>query len=126
MDITERLRRLYDQHGTNYVREAADEIERLRTDLAAAQARECVMRDALNCIACWFEGAKVDRTFDEPGAAMTVRAALAATPPDDAALHERLRVERERCANVADEMFRVATGDDIAAAIRALSDEDAP
>lgn len=29
-DLPERLRRLYVQHGTNYVQEAADEIERLR------------------------------------------------------------------------------------------------
>ncbi len=34
-DITERLRRLYVQHGTDYVQEAADEIERLRAELAA-------------------------------------------------------------------------------------------
>ena len=31
-DIVERLRRLYVQNGTNYVQEAADEIERLRAD----------------------------------------------------------------------------------------------
>ena len=33
-DITERLRRLYVQHGTDYVQAAADEIERLRAELA--------------------------------------------------------------------------------------------
>jgi len=33
-DITERLRRLYVQHGTDYVQEAADEIESLRAELA--------------------------------------------------------------------------------------------
>lgn len=32
-DITERLRRLYVQHGTDYVQAAADEIERLRDAL---------------------------------------------------------------------------------------------
>ncbi len=31
-DIVERLRRLYVQNGTNYVQEAADEIERLRAE----------------------------------------------------------------------------------------------
>ena len=37
-DITERLRRLYVQHGTDYVQEAADWIERLRAELAAWRA----------------------------------------------------------------------------------------
>ena len=31
-DIVERLRRLYVQNGTNYVQEAADEIDRLRAE----------------------------------------------------------------------------------------------
>lgn len=32
-DLIERLRRLYVQHGTNYVQESADEIERLIAEL---------------------------------------------------------------------------------------------
>lgn len=39
-DLIERLRRLYVQHGTNYVQEAADEIERLRE-------LECAVSNAL-------------------------------------------------------------------------------
>lgn len=34
-DITERLERLYVQHGTNYVQEAAEEIRRLRSEVEA-------------------------------------------------------------------------------------------
>lgn len=37
-DITERLRRLYLQNGTDYVQEAADTIERLRSEVAALRA----------------------------------------------------------------------------------------
>jgi phage shock protein A len=42
-DLIERLRRLYTQHGTNYVQEAADEIERLRIerDELRRQLAEC-------------------------------------------------------------------------------------
>lgn len=38
-DITERLRSLYVQHGTDYVQEAADEIERLRAENATLKDR---------------------------------------------------------------------------------------
>lgn len=37
-DIVDRLRSLYVQHGTNYVQEAADIIEALRTDNATLRA----------------------------------------------------------------------------------------
>ena len=37
-DITERLRSLYVQHGTNYVQEAAREIENLRATLRSARS----------------------------------------------------------------------------------------
>ena len=36
-ELTERLRRLYVQNGTNYVQQAADEIEKLTRELANAQ-----------------------------------------------------------------------------------------
>lgn len=39
-DLIERLRRLYVQNGTNYVQEAADEIERLTA--AAQHEADCV------------------------------------------------------------------------------------
>lgn len=39
-DLPERLRRLYVQDGTNYVQEAADEIERLRQCLRWQEARD--------------------------------------------------------------------------------------
>jgi regulator of replication initiation timing len=35
MDIVDRLQRLYVQHGTNYVQEAAEEIKRLRIDVSS-------------------------------------------------------------------------------------------
>lgn len=38
-DITDRLRRLYAQNGTDYVQEAADTIERLRSASTFRQAR---------------------------------------------------------------------------------------
>lgn len=38
-DIVDRLNRLYVQNGTNYVQEAAREITRLRSQVAAKQAR---------------------------------------------------------------------------------------
>ena len=38
-DITERLRSLYVQHGTNYVQEAAREIESLRAEVDAWRTR---------------------------------------------------------------------------------------
>lgn len=37
-DIVDRLRSLYVQHGTNYVQEAADVIEAMRTDNATLRA----------------------------------------------------------------------------------------
>lgn len=37
-DIVDRLISLYVQHGTNYVQEAADEIERLRSDNGTLRA----------------------------------------------------------------------------------------
>jgi hypothetical protein len=39
-DLTDRLRGLYVANGTNYVQEAADEIERLRAELAKHQDSE--------------------------------------------------------------------------------------
>ena len=55
-DITERLRSLYVQHGTNYVQEAAREIERLRARLEidgdmpdGIECRDATI-DALDCM----------------------------------------------------------------------------
>jgi len=48
----------------------AAEIDRLR-------AENKKMRDALNKIASWSEGAIVDKSFDEPGSAKIARDALA-------------------------------------------------
>lgn len=46
MDITERLRALYVEHGTNYVQEAADEIERLRGVISEERTRLTEERDS--------------------------------------------------------------------------------
>ena len=67
-DITERLRRLYVQHGTDYVQAAADEIERLRAELAdISQAAHSVLH-------------VLDTRFDSPslqGATDELRRAIA-------------------------------------------------
>lgn len=42
-DITERLRRLYVQDGTNYVQEAADTIDKLRAE------RDALVNDVHSC-----------------------------------------------------------------------------
>ena len=46
MDIVERLRNLYVQDGTNYVQEAAAEIERLRSSLQIAKENEQATHEA--------------------------------------------------------------------------------
>lgn len=46
MDIVERLRNLYVQDGTNYVQEAADGIERLRSSLQVAKENEQATHEA--------------------------------------------------------------------------------
>ncbi len=52
-DLIERLRRLYVQHGTNYVQEAADEIERLRAVVSALAFQ--ANRDPFTTIGHWCE-----------------------------------------------------------------------
>lgn len=83
-----------------------DRLEALQAELAAAQAREAKLRDALNI------------------AIMTgcFRADAIAMPADDSALRERLRAERERIITLLLKLGALDDGDYINA-IRALSDE---
>ena len=55
IEITTRLRRLYVQDGTNYVQEAADELERLRLRV---KALESAITESLRIAGNWPEGAQ--------------------------------------------------------------------
>jgi hypothetical protein len=58
-DITERLRRLYVQDGTNYVQEAADLIEKLRAE------RDQLVNDVHSCHADCTRAGCVNRRLRE-------------------------------------------------------------
>ena len=58
-DITERLRRLYVQDGTNYVQEAANAIEQLRAE------RDQLVNDVHSCHPNCFKAGCVNRRLRE-------------------------------------------------------------
>lgn len=68
-----------------------DIVERLREQLAAAQAREAKLREAL----AW-----VNSRWADVSTLALVREAIS-LPSDDSALHELLAAERTRCAAIA-------------------------
>ena len=111
-DIVERLRAM-NEDGVNHVLEAADVIKELRKILAASQAREKVLRDALTELRLsldpndWLGNRTMHGWIDDK----------LAQPTDDTALKAALAAERERCAKyVPDNMSWIADE------IRALGD----
>jgi chromosome segregation ATPase len=93
----------------------SDKLKALRLELAASQAREAKLREALRFVR--FDS--LSMSMDDMNAIRAIYAAKA----DDSALRERLRAELERCAMVRDEM-NADIGDglvvDAAEAIRAF------
>ena len=109
-------------------RDADRMYKELETELAASQAREKILRDALENCRLFAARRRAEEwathilRFCESGGSV-------ANPlrQDDSALRELLKAERERCAKVADE-WQTAIHDpryqcDCAAAIRAMEDQ---
>lgn len=106
---------------------AADEIERLRIELATAQAREVKLRQAMmraTIGGCSCLTKTPDPAFHKEHCGYRVLMEALALPTDDTALRERLRAERERVALMVDDKFDFC-GDEIVIAdtIRAMEDE---
>ena len=66
-DLPERLRRLYAWNGTNHVQEAADEIERLRAELADEAAIRSRMAEANNALRAEVEALRAERDVLKTG-----------------------------------------------------------
>lgn len=98
--------------GNKFVYSLAVELDETNKRLAASQAREAQLREAILQVCCDPEGEPcfVGSTGDHD----VIRKALAlALPHDDTALKARLKAERERCAKVCEgERVDVLNGED--------------
>lgn len=98
----------------NGVREPRCGSAQMMSELAAVQAREAKLREALS--------KAIETTYSDTLFAQWK--SLLALPHDDSALKERLRQEREACAKVCDDdEHKYETGRSCAVAIRNLGDE---